>query len=477
MTTNRMDRQSVRVLLCTLAAAALLGGLARPAGAQATSGRDVYQEQIRVRLDQQLPAAREMGLDAGGWFSFAFFNYDDAGARKKRTLRQYELRGWGSVNIQGVHRFYVRGLLGYDDWNSGDNPREFHGDQYSGLEIERAWYQFDLGRLLQNQTGQEPLLNFRVKAGRAFAEMGTALVLSMPLDMVQFDVGVGAWEFMALLGKTVEHTRNLDDSDAVASHQDRCLWGMQLTYTGFDRHRPFVYFLSNEDDTDPRPRDPFQSYSYSSRYVGVGSEGALLLPDLRYQVEVVGEFGKTYSGGVTAGRDSICAMATDVLLEYLFRLPTRPKITYEYLWGSGDQDRLLSATTTVLGNRRGTNDNAFNAFGFRDTGLAFAPRVSNLHVHTLGASFFPLEQHKLFERMEVGTKVFFYHKSTAPGPISDSTGPSNARWIGWEWDVYCNWRLTSDLSWTIRYGAFMPSGAFSDDSCRQFLLTAVILSF
>ena len=40
-----------------------------------------------------------------------------------------------------------------------------------------------------------------------------------------------------------------------------------------------------------------------------------------------------------------------------------------------------------------------------------------------------------------------------------------------------NWRITSDLSWTIRYGAFFPGRAFDDRSCRQFLMTAVILNF
>ena len=130
----------------------------------------------------------------------------------------------------------------------------------------------------------------------------------------------------------------------------------------------------------------------------------------------------------------------------------------------------------MRGNAGGTSDNAFNAFGFRDTGLAFAPRISNLHVYTLGASLYPLEQHKLFEKLEVGSKVFFYHKSSS-GPVSDTTITSDSRWLGWEWDVFCNWRLTSDLSWTIRYGAFMPGGAFEDNSCRQFLMTGINLSF
>ncbi len=475
MISERSHPKPGRAFGSVLAASLILAGIVLSAGAQ-EDGRRVYDEQLRVQLDQQMAEAREIGLDAGGWFNFALFHYDDASARRERVLRQYQLRGWGSANIQGVHKFYVRGLLGYDDWNAGTNPVEKHGDQFTGLEIERAWYQFDLGRMLRSQSGKDPGLGFRVKVGRAFTEIGTGFVLSMPLDMVRFDGSLGDWELMALLGKTIHETPNIDDSSAVSDHQRRCIWGAELTYTGFDRHRPFAYFLDNQDHTTPDPYQRFQGYDYSSRYVGVGSEGTFLLPDLRYQLEVVGEFGRNYSRYVTSGRDDICAMATDFLVEYLFPAPTRPRISFEHIWASGDDDRDLSATSTVRGNTGGTSDNAFNAFGFRDTGLAFAPRISNLHVYTLGASLYPLEQHKLLEKLEVGSKVFFYHKSSS-GPVSDTTITSDSRWLGWEWDVFCNWRLTSDLSWTIRYGAFMPGGAFEDNSCRQFLMTGINLSF
>lgn len=477
MIPERADVRWKRALRRALAAAALLAGIAPPAGAQTADGRRIYEEQLRVRLDEQLAEAREIGVDAGGWFSFAFFHYDDAAARRQRVLRQYELRGWGSANIQGVHKLYVRGLLGYDDWNAGTNPTERHGDQFSGFEIERAWYQFDLGRMLRNQSGQEPPMGFRVTVGRSFTEIGTGFVLSMPLDMIQFDASWRDWQLTALLGKTIHETRNIDDSAAVADHQRRCPWGAQVTYTGFDRHRPFAYYLDNHDQTRPEPYDPLQGYDYSSRYVGVGSRGSVLLPHLRYQVEAVGELGKTYSDGVAAGRDRICAMATDCQLEYFFQARTHPRVGLEHIWASGDDDRELSATATLGGNRPGTRDYAFNAFGYRDTGLAFAPRMSNLHVYALGASFFPLERHKLLDKMEVGSKVFFYHRSAGSGAVSDTTAGEDGRWLGWEWDVYCNWRVTSDLSWTVRYGAFMPGSAYRDDSCRQFLMTAMTFSF
>lgn len=458
-----------------------------PVGAafgQGPAGREIYEEQLRVRLDQQIPEAREMGFDAGGWFNFAIFNYDDAStpSGSVRTMRKFEIHPWVRVNLRGVHQFYFRGLFNYDDWNRGDNPAE-RGDDFNE-RLERAWYQFDLGQMLRNETGRAPPVGFRAKVGRAFATIGTAFVLSMPLDMVQVDVTTRDWEFMTLLGQSVSYTRNIDSSERVVGRQDRWFFGTQATYMGLDHHRPFVYFLNNQDDTRPEPWDPMQSYEYTSRYLGGGSQGTLLSPNLRYQAEIVGEWGQTYSEGVaggTTGRDRIRAMALDVLLEYLFQVRTRPKVSVEYMYGSGDHNRRTSSTATIGGNRADSTDSAFNAFGFRDTGVAFSPLVSNIHIYRGGASFRPLEKLALFKKMELGSNIFFYHRAAGEGAISDTTvDPGNdARWLGWEWDVHCNWRLTSDLVWTMRYGAFIPGSAYDggDKTCRQFFYTGIIFSF
>jgi hypothetical protein len=248
---------------------------------------------------------------------------------------------------------------------------------------------------------------------------------------------------------------------------------------GLDGHRPFIYFLNNQDDTRPEPWDPVQSYEYTSRYLGGGSQGTILSPNLRYEAEIVAEWGQTYSEGITGGRDPIRAMALDVLLEYLFPVRTKPKVSVEYMYGSGDQNRRLSSTSTVGGNRADSTDNAFNAFGYRDTGIALSPLISNIHIYTAGGSFFPLEKIKLFRKMEIGTKVFFYQKARSEGPISDTRAVGDSRWLGWEWDVFCDWRLTSDLAWTTRFGAFMPGSAYDggDKTCQQFLYTGLVFSF
>jgi len=455
------------LLVCVVAGAAAQG--------LAQDGRRIYDEQLRVRLDQQIPAAKEVDLDVGGWFSFALFDYADSDTNENRTLRQHQLRAWAKLNIFNVHQFYVRGLVGWDDWNSGDHPQD-KGDEDTGPEIERAWYQFDLGQLLRNQTGRDPAVSLKIKVGRDFAQIGTALVLSMPLDMIQLDAKAGPWEVMALLAKTRSNTPNIDSSQPVFDRQQRCFWGAEIRYLGFAHHRPFIYYLGQSDHTAAKPEDALQKYEYDSQYLGVGSTGSLILRDLRYQFEAVGEWGSNYSSGVTSGKDRIRAMAVNVLLEYLFRVPTRPRVGIEYLYGSGDGDRGASATATIGGNTAGTRDKSFIAFGFRDTGLAFSPMIANLHIYSIGASLHPLENIKLCKKLEVGAKVFFYQKDSH-GPLSDTTANKTEEWAGWETDIYANWRLTSDLTWTIRYGAFRPGEAFTDRRFRHFLLTSVTFSF
>ena len=468
-----IGRHSGTVAIGLAAAAALLAASA----ARAQDGRRVYQEQLRVQLDQQQSSAREAGFDAGGWFSFSLFHFDDASADRDRTLRQYQLRAWANYTLHGVHTFYLRGLGDYQDWNRGDNPQG-KGDECDG-KVERAWYNFDFDRMVRNETGQDPLTGFKVHVGRDFYTIGSGLVLALPLDAVELSAHHDDWAFKGLVGKTITHTANsFDFSPPVQDHMRRCFFGSQLTYKGFSRHEPYVFWLLNRDQTDEWGDDPDQEYDYDSQYIGAGSSGSFAkVPNLRYAAELVFENGKSFAEGQTSDPERVDAMALDVLLEYLFNLPKKPKVQLEYLWGSGDGDRRLSSGSTLGGNQPGTRDQAFNAFGFRDTGIAFAPRISNLHILQAGGSFFPLEQVELFKQMELGTKVFFYMKDRPGGAISDTLGTEDARWVGWEWDAYCNWRLTSDVSLTLRYGFFRPGAAFEDETCRQFVFGGVTYSF
>lgn len=454
-------------------------GLAGFASAQEVpggiGGMNIYEQQLRVQMDQQAAENKEVGFDAGGWFNYALFNYDD-NTNTNRTLNQFSLRAWAKLNVQGVHQVYVRALTGWDVWDGGNPKDEGENNVYYDPKLERAWYKFDLGKLME-QNGQKPPVRLSVQVGRDYLELGTGFGLSTTLDMVRINASMKNWDVLGFLGKTVYHSKNIIESDPVYERNDRCVWGGQMTFTGMANHRPFAYFVSQTDHTPTRYDTPDQKYRYNSRYVGLGSTGTIFSPNLMYGLEGVGEFGETFSDGSNSGRDRICAGGIDAMLQYLFQTQLHPHVGVEYMFGSGDRDRTLSATSiSPGGNKQGTIDHAFNSMGYRDTGVAFAPRVSNLHIYSANAGFYPLESVKLFKRMEWGVKGFVYQKAVS-GAISDDTGANDSRWVGWEVDVYCDWRITSDVTLSVRYGAFQPGSAFESGETRNFFYTGLTYSF
>ena len=97
----------------------------------------------------------------------------------------------------------------------------------------------------------------------------------------------------------------------------------------------------------------------------------------------------TYEGGnnlsansvATGGQttDPIQAWAADARLDYLFADQRKTRWTEEFIAATGDSDRGIS-NSTLNGNQPNTRDNGFNAFGLLNTGLAFAPAVSNVMI-------------------------------------------------------------------------------------------------
>jgi hypothetical protein len=135
-------------------------------------------------------------------------------------------------------------------------------------------------------------------------------------------------------------------------------------------------------------------------------------------------------------------------------------LSLEGIAASGDTDR-TNTTNTYGGNKPGTRDHAFNAWGLLNTGLAFAPSVSNLVAVRAGGSTFPFPNSALFKRFQVGTDVFAFFKFRQTAPIDEVT--TDDSYLGWEPDVYINWQVTSDVTVAFRYGVFFPGSAILDE--------------
>ncbi len=438
------------------------------------SQQRLIEEEVRERLDRELPADRKLDLDWGGWYSFHLFLYDD-GVESSRTFRQHDFRLWSSVKLdRGAHEFYGRLKLQYQDFNSGDS---FDGndDDWVGMNLDRGFYRFDLRRALQAYRKERIDWNLNLKLGRDFVQLGTGYALSLPLDHVLLTAEFGDWEVKGLAGTAIRSMDNIDHSHPNSTNSERNFWGGQVTYTGFEKHKPFVYAFWNEDQLTEKPIDLYQDWDYDSWYLGVGSDGELV-SNLRYTTEWLFERGDTYGQGRWMERDDIEAWAFDLELEYLSQWPMRPTISGEYMFASGDSDREFSPTDSVGGNQRGS-DNSFVGFGYRDTGLSFGPRLSNAHVWRVGAAVTPFDEIEALEKLELGTDWFLYYKHRSRGAVSDATADLRNGYLGWEMDYFVNWRVTSDLSWTTRFGTFFPGDAFTDRTTRTFLFVGLTWSF
>ncbi|MBI4580447.1 MAG: alginate export family protein, partial [Planctomycetes bacterium] len=428
-------------------------------------------------LNRDLPADQRFNLDYGGWYSFYLFKWDDS--LDERTFRQHDLRLWSSVSLdQGAHQFYGRLKMQWQDFNRGTGFNDDE-DDFVGANLDRGFYQFDLRQALLAYRGERIDWNFKTKVGRDFVDFGTGLALSQPLDQVLLTAEVAKFEIQGLAAQSIRSTNDIDASRPNAGDSERNFWGTQIKYKGFEKHEPFAYFFYNED----QHRDAWytwrHNFDYDSWYVGLGSTGELLR-NLRYSTEWVIEGGRGYIDRLSLLEENrkaaIQAWALDFGLTYLSQRPMHPTLSGEYMFASGDADRVGSPTNVRGGNRRG-NDDSFSAFGYRYTGLAFAPRLSNIHIWRVGSSFSPLEAIKGLEKLELGTDWFLFAKNHNRAAVSDFTADDPSGYLGWEMDYFVNWRITSDLSWTARLGSFFPGHAFSQQDTRVFFLTGVTWSF
>jgi hypothetical protein len=436
--------------------------------------RRAIDEQIRREFDEQMRDARQAAFDWGGWYSLNFLMFDD-GVESSRTLRRHDLRLWGRLTLdQGAHEFYARTRLGLLDFNHG-HAYDGNEDDIEGPNLERGYYRFDLAKALHAHAERSLEGNLIITAGRDLVQFGTGVTLSAPLDNVSVRGLYRDFQLTLLAGKTVGSSQDFDLS-RTATRTRRNFLGGELKYRGFERHEPFVYVLWQRDHNREAVLQPFQRYDYDSFYAGLGSTGELV-EHLRYVTEGVFESGHGFGYGRFLRDNDIGAWALRAELEYLFRGPHKARASVEYLFGSGDPDRLGSPTNTRDGNIGDFDDRGFIGFGYVDTGLAFAPRYANLHMWRAGGAFYPWPESDRLRNLQFGADGYLFQKHHGSAAVSDPTADVQSGYLGWEMDCYANWRMSADFAWTARLGAFFPGDAFDDRTTRTFLLVGMTWSF
>jgi hypothetical protein len=483
----------IRKLLTSLCIGAVFGLFALPAFGQ--QQRDLARferslEQIQrdtiLSINPNVPVNQRVYFDYGAYITAGYLSLDD-NVNDNHVLRQIQFLPYMRLNLDNVHEIFIRGIIGYRDFNEGDSFDGL-GDEPIDGDLDVGYYKFDLARYMAAYKGQKTDYTLTVKGGRDLVYWANGLVLSDRLDGVMIDGGAGNFGFSFVAGVTPTRTVDFDATRPKFDFNTRRgFYGLMLN-TNIAGHQPYVYAMLQRDYND---RDEELTsgaittrFDYNSYYLGIGSNGPIT-DHLLYSGEFAYEGGNSLSNSFTIGgpfispvnqqRDEIQAFAGDVRLDYLFGDHRNTRASGELIFASGDDDR-LSSSDTFGGNKPGTKDRAFNAFGLLNTGLSFAPQVSNLLAFRLGVTTMPLPDLGPFRRMQVGSDFFLFEKLEGDAPIDEPS--ASGRLLGWEPDFYLNWQLTSDLTLAVRYGIFFPnSGVLPSDESRQFVFVGLTYAF
>lgn len=446
-------------------------------------------EQIRrdtvLRIDSSVPADQRAIVDYGAFASFGYLSADD-NENENHVLRQSELIAYGRLNIDNVHEVFLRGRTSYRDFNDGDSFDD-NGDDWINPQLERAYYRFDQRQYRAAYKGEIATDGFAFTGGRDLAYWGNGLTLSREIDGIFVDAYTHLVDVQFIAGVTPNRSVDFDSSRPdFDDDTSRGFYGGMISKQ-IGNHRPYVYGLVQRDyndDTTLELGGIDTEFNYDSYYLGVGMSGAIG-DRLLYGVELAHEGGDSLSNSFAVSganlvqieqtEEDIEAYALDARLDYLLVDERRSRLSGEFIAASGDDDR-GSTSSTFNGNTPGTDDEAFNAFGLLNTGLAFAPSVSNMMTFRIGASTFPMPDHNAFDRLQIGADLFFYNKLDRDAAIDEFT--FDERYLGFEPDVFLNWQITSDVSLAVRYGIFFPnSDAFVNDETRQFFFVNILYGF
>jgi hypothetical protein len=488
---------SAALLAVVLTAGAAVGQpLAGGASRQDIQRQERFNELQQIEIDSRLRANEEIPfneralIDFGGYISAQYISLDDKD-HNNHGFWQPELDLYFRYNLDAANEFFVRGQVSYQDFNPGDSF-EGRGDEWINPDVVRGYYHFDLARYEAAYHGKTLPYNVVFQAGRDLAYWANGLVLGSVLDGGFVDV---SWKNLAvqfIAGVTPVRTVDFDPSRPSFDHNTRRgFYGAMASYNidteNLGNHKPFLYFVTQRDYNSHDELDQgniHTGFCYNSWYVGAGTTGNVG-DHILYGAEVAYEGGHTLSNSfrvngfsleqVQQTFDQIQAMAADFRIDYLVNDRRNTRFGGEIILASGDRDRQFT-NTTFAGNAPHTRDNAFNAFGLINTGLAFAPEVSNLAAFRIGAATYPLSDCDFFHRMQLGFDFFVFNKLQKDRVITEKSG--NKHYLGVEPDVSLNWQITSDVTLAVRYGIFFPDdNLLAHGFNRQFVYTGLTFAF
>lgn len=439
--------------------------------------RRIEEEKIKALRKTELEILKgedRFVLDYGGWIDFRSDNYneDDNNSATVDSLDdEYSLdvRFWikgtlkppAGTSYENEHSIYVRVKDIQSIERRSDDDEDYDHD---GPHLDYAYLVLDA----------RPIW---LEIGRRYFSVGQGISYSNVNDGIELSTSFQDLNLKALVSHTLPHEDNIDASvPGWGKGSDRTYYGVEATYLGIPDQGIYGYFLMQRDDSDEWPNDdPAHDYTYDSEYYGLGAQGKIL-PGVHYWAEIIKETGESYIYESNEKKD-VDAWGGDFGVSCDLDIYSHPNLSFEYAFGSGDEDR-TSVTDTLDGNISGDDEN-FLYFGYLPAGYALSPRLSNLHFYKGGVLIKPLEIFHIFRNLSVGADYYKYWKDEEAGGIYDVDATLSDDDIGSEIDLRVSWQILSDLSCSLEYGYFMPGDAYPDsaDDCEEYLSITTTFTF
>ena len=482
-----------------LSAALLLSLSCLPVLAQAPdgSGRQQFLEnQIRPLIAPEFetpPVEDQLLIDHGAVLRSLTTWFEDHGnslpfPQSSRALHIAEIRPWASLSYGEVHRGYIRGQLGYLTFNDGDQYGTSPERDGQGPYVDLGYYEFDVDAAVRKSgIGDTDNWAADFSIGRQYLYLGRGISFGLTTEAISLDWAHGDWAGLVFGSQSIDRRVQFAGARNSIAHQLdlRRFYGGQLEYQGWDRQELYSYVLGQFDNSLSTSNAPV---TYDSTYWGIGTTGEVLfgepgqewgIPNMRHHTEFIVQHGTnhhSFGPGSTPSVTDISAWAVDTGLDYFWTVPGRPRVGVKYARASGDNTRLDGPQPNAGTNQLGTSDETFIGFGYVNTGASFAPQFSNLEFVNLSAAVRPFDDpdSPTWQNFEIGTSSYWYWRSAADANISDFRADLQGEdYLGFEWDLFANWRLSSDLFLLINYGVFFPhEGSFDpgndNDRSRQF---------
>lgn len=424
---------------------------------------------------------QDLDYEYGASFRFAYYSWDDIEAR--HNMRVTDVRLWGNLVWRNMHQLYARVMGTWTDYGAGSQYFYQEENDANFPRLDVGYYRGEVTRFLGVA---DTFGRLRFKAGRDYYRLGTGLALDKRGDGGLLEYTLGELHLNTFMMRTIYSEDMADRSYPDFGHNKRLFSGIELgNKWNYEGETPgsldlFAYALwqrfLNDHEFPEFPDVAEQKFGDDTRNYGLGFKGELG-PGFTCSFEYSRQVGERYSEGSTA-RTDVDASAYALTTEYVFRnVRMLPKISFQYLYGSGDPDA-GNTLDTLGGNLAGTDYDAFTSYGYVDTGVAFFPQVSNMKIYKMGAACRPFEKGEGCADLETGINYFIYRRVERMGGISDRfTVPGEGR-LGNEVDLYLQWRPFTDVSILAQYGIFNPDGdAFVSDKDRYYFTVGSIVYF